>query len=270
MHRADRRRLLRCACAACAILSGSVSVTLPGSVARAQPLARTREPQAAWHDGALAAFSSALPGAPVPGGWSERELGGIARNRFSLVSDGGVTVLRIDSQSSASSLIHPVSGVAARARRVRWSWWVDAYPARDALGEKRGDDFAARVYLLFDYPLERVPTAQRWLLRLANVLHGDEVPAASICYVLDPRAPTGTMFASPYTERVRMIVVRSTRELGRWWSEERDVAQDFARAFGAEHGPGVAPIRAIVVASDTDQSGARVQARFGDVAVAGA
>lgn len=132
-------------------------------------------------------------------------------------------------------------------------------------GEKSGDDYAARVYLLFDYPVERVPLAQRLLLRAGRSLHGEDLPAATLCYLLDPRAPAETLLESPYTSRVRMIVVRSSPRTGTWWEEERDLAADFQRAFGAEHGPGVPALRGIAVAADTDQSGARLRTRFGDL-----
>ena len=118
---------------------------------------------------------------------------------------------------------------------------------------------------MFDYPIERVPLGERMMIRIAQAFYGDDVPAAALCYVVDPRAPSGTVFDSPYTPRVKMVVVRSSAEVGRWWLEDRDLARDFERAFGHEHGPAIAPIRAIAVAADTDQTGATLTARFADL-----
>ena len=215
----------------------------------------------------LAAFAGAAPGAPLPAPWREQVLRGIRANRHALVEDEGRTVVQIDSDASASSLLHPVAGPYARAARLRWRWKTSGYPLDRWLGEKRGDDYAARVYLLYDYPLDRLPIGQRMLLGAARTLHDPELPAAALCYLLDPRATQDTLLESPYSSRVRMIVARSTMTTGRWWAEERDLRADFARAFGTEYGPGVAPIRAVVIAADTDQSGAALTTRFGDLSL---
>ncbi len=217
----------------------------------------------------LASFAGAAPGTPPPAPWGEQTLRGIRPNRLALVEDEGRTVVQFESDASASSLLHPVSGRDARATRLRWRWTTSGYPLERWLGEKRGDDYAARVYVLYDYPSDRLPIGQRVLLAAARTLHDPELPAAALCYLLDPRAAQDTLLESPYSSRVRMIVARSTRTTGRWWAEDRDLRADFARAFGAEYGPGVAPIRAIVIAADTDQSGAALTARFGDLVLDG-
>jgi hypothetical protein len=212
-----------------------------------------------------APFSTRRPGEDPPAPWIGQALRGIAPNVHALVEDAGVTVLEIRSSASASSLLHPLAGEAAKARSLRWRWKTDGEASRDRFGDKAGDDYAARVYLMFDYPLGRVPLGQRLLLGAARALHGEDLPAATLCYLLDPRAPAGTLIDSPYTSRVRMIVARSTGRTGVWWDEERDLAADFQRAFGEEHGPGVPRLRAIAVAADTDQGGASLRTRFGDL-----
>ena len=226
-------------------------------------------PASAAASGGVARFSLSPPGGAAPAPWAEQRLRDVAPNRFTLVDDDRSTVLQIDTNSSASSLVHPVVGDARAYGRLRWRWKVSAYPANAGFGEKAGDDYAARVYVMFDYPLRKLPLQQRLLLGLARTVYGEDVPAAALCYVIDPRAPAGTVIDSPYTARVKMIVVRSEPRPGRWWEEERDLEQDFARTFGAEHGPGMPPIKAIALASDTDQRGARLQARFGDVQLSG-
>jgi hypothetical protein len=213
----------------------------------------------------LSRFSLQAPAAGVPHGWTEQRLRGVPPNRFALVRDGSGVVAQIDSASSASSLAHPVDGPGQRATRLRWRWKVSGFPATERFGDKPGDDFAARLYVLFDYPLARVPFGERMLLRVARAVYGDSVPAAALCYVLDPRAPAGTTIDSPYTARVKVVVVRADATPGRWHAEARDLVRDFAQAFGEEHGPGVAPVSAIVLAADTDQGGGQVRAWFGDV-----
>ena len=75
----------------------------------------------------------------------------------------------------------------------------------------------------------------------------------------------GTTGWSPYTERVRIVVVESgDAQAGQWVSETRDLEADFRAAFG-----GPAPrVTAVLVASDTDQTHAGAIAWFGDLRLA--
>ena len=83
-------------------------------------------------------------------------------------------------------------------------------------------------------------------LRMARALYDPTLPAATLCYVADPRVPAGTLMASPYTGRVQVMVIRSSAQPGAWWDEDRDLGADFQQAFGAEYGPGMPPLAAVV------------------------
>jgi hypothetical protein len=62
---------------------------------------------------------------------------------------------------------------------------------------------------------------------------------------------------SPYTRRVRLMVLRGLGEpLHRWQHEERDLPVDFQRLFGDESAE-VPPLQAVVVAADADNTGGR-------------
>lgn len=203
----------------------------------------------------------------MPAGWREERLRGIPPNGHELIDDEGRTVLRIASQRSASSLMWRFE-TPLRAARLAWRWRLDAWPAAAAgasLADRSGDDFGLRLYLLFDYPMNRVPTADRLLLALARAVHGPGLPAATLCYVADPRAAPGSVLVSPYSSRVRTMVLRSGPRPGPWWNEDRDLPADFQRAFGAEHGPGMPPVAAVALAVDTDQAGGEVSGFFGDL-----
>ena len=210
-------------------------------------------------------FADLAPGGALPAAWEVQTLRGIEPNRHRLVSGPGGTVLQIESRRSASSLVCRFDP-PLRAERLAWSWRTDTWPAgTGALGEKAGDDFSLRLYLFFDHPLERVPIADRLLLRLARGLHDPRLPAASLCYVADPRAPAETLLASPYTARVQVLVIRSAPAPGPWWTQERDIPADFRRAFGVEHGPGTPALTGVALAADTDQGGGALNAWFSDL-----
>ncbi|MBP8310942.1 MAG: DUF3047 domain-containing protein [Burkholderiaceae bacterium] len=214
---------------------------------------------------AISPFSSAMPGPDLPGGWHEQRLRSIDANSFRMVAEQGQTMLRIESSRSASSVLHRLAP-GLRPARLAWRWRTDAWPiANAAFGEKAGDDFSLRLYLMFDYPLDRVPVGQALALRMARALHDPTLPAATLCYVADSRAPAGTLMASPYTSRVQVMVIRSAQQPGPWWNEDRDLEADFQRAFGAEYGAGMPPVAAVALAADTDQSGSRLTSWFSDL-----
>jgi hypothetical protein len=227
-------------------------------------------PPSAPDDGAVrqsltSAFSRAAPGSPLPAGWQEHRLRSIDANRYRLVAEQGQTMLKIESNRSASSVLHRLPP-GARPARLAWRWRTDGWPSSSAaFGDKAGDDFSLRLYLMFDYPLDRVPLGQALALRMARALHDPTLPAATICYVADPRVPAGTLMASPYTSRVQVMVIRSAPLSATGWQEDRDLEADFQRAFGSEYGPGMAPVAAVALAADTDQSGSRVSAWFSDL-----
>ena len=65
---------------------------------------------------------------------------------------------------------------------------------------------------------------------------------------------------SPYTQRVRSIVVRGTgTALAQWTSERRDLGADFLRAFGDES-TRVPALTAIAVAADSDNTDSHSEA----------
>jgi Protein of unknown function (DUF3047) len=209
------------------------------------------------------AFSAMRPGAALPAGWASLEAANIkVRTRYTLVDDNGVTVLRADAQAGASGLSRQLRVDPAEMPWLRWRWKISNIIERADLRTREGDDFPARVYVMFDYPLEKLPFLERNKLRLARALFDPNLPAATLCYVWDGKAPAGTIAPSAYTARVKIIVVESgAARVKQWVDVERNLARDFRAAFGEE-----APIvSAIAVATDTDNTGTFATAHFGDI-----
>lgn len=207
-----------------------------------------------------APFSTAAPGSALPPAWRHAEIRGAPRaTRYALVNEDGRTVIRADADASASAVTHAVRGMNAT---LQWHWKVDRVLANASPYTREGDDYAARVYVTFDYPLARLPLVERLKIRAARAFFDPEVPAAALCYVWDARLPVGTVFASPYTSRVRLIVVDSgTDHVGRWRAVERDLDADFSAAFG-EPAP---PVTGVAIAADTDNTRERATTWFGDI-----
>lgn len=211
----------------------------------------------------VALFSTMKPGAPVAEPF--KPLGAannVPRTRYTLVDDGGTTVLRADANASVLGLNRAMLVNPAEFPILRWRWKIANVLKASDIRTKRGDDYPARVYVMFDYPLEKLGFGDRTKLRLARTLYDPNLPAATLCYVWDGKAAAGTIAPSAFTDRVRLIVVESgTSRVNQWVDLERDVAADFRAAFG-EAAP---PITAVAVATDTDNTGEVATAFYGDI-----
>jgi len=215
----------------------------------------------------IAAFSAMDPSQPIPPAWYEVKFTRLKTPEFSLVRDEGATVLRAYASSAGGSLVHRVDVDPKGKPRLAWRWKIDHVVQSGDLDRPEGDDYAARVYVMFDLPLSELPLGLRAKVRLARLLHS-EVPAAAICYVWDNRQPVGTMRPNTHVGNVRMIVLRSGSEgAGKWAAESRDLDADFRAAF-ADLAPHATPrIVGVAVGNDTDQTHESVTAWFGDVRI---
>lgn len=211
----------------------------------------------------IAPFSSMPPGSELPAGWERVTLPRLTAPAIALVEDSGTTVLRMLSVNAAGSAAHRLAADAARTPILSWRWKIDRVVEKADLARKDGDDYAARVYVSFDAPPASLPLAQRARIAVAKLLYGADLPAAALCYVWDNTHAPGTTAWNPYSDRVRMIVLRSGgAEAGRWKSESRDLEADYRAAFGAV--AAVPPISGVAASVDTDQTGESVTAWFGD------
>jgi hypothetical protein len=211
----------------------------------------------------VAPFSAMGEGAEIGGGWSPLAFRKIERRtRYALVRDGDAVVVRADADASASGLVHRLDAPLDARPRLAWRWKIADVVAAGDPRRKEGDDYAARVYVTFRYDPARVSAFERAKYAVAKQLDGEYPPHAGIAYVWDARLPPGTVLPNPYTDRVKMIVVRSgAAEAGRWLNESRDVLEDYRRAFGEEP----PPVAGVAVMTDTDQTGGRATAWYGDI-----
>jgi Protein of unknown function (DUF3047) len=210
-----------------------------------------------------AAFSRATTPGGLPPDWQPFSPAPKAKpTLYTLVRDTDRMVVRADARQSMSGLIRVVRVDLNQTPLLQWQWRITRVVASADMNTKAGDDYAARLYVLFDYDSSKLPVGTRLKIKLAKLLYSVDVPAAALNYVWDNRHPIGTLQANAYTDRVRMLVVESgAAHANEWRSETRDVAADFRAAFG-EEAPAVV---SIAIASDTDNTGEDVTAWFGDI-----
>lgn len=193
----------------------------------------------------LDALRDGRAGAALPPGWTVRGVRGAREVSSSLVPEAGVGLaLRVDAPNAASWLgIELPCQLRPAAGTLTWRWRVDAAPQRARLQTPALDDSPARVIVVFGRPS---------LLARPRVLF----------YTWGRDEPLETTFTSRVSGRLAIVTVRGARDpLGRWLTESRDLAADYARAFGGT----APPVHAVGLMVDTEQTGDRAVTWLGEV-----
>jgi hypothetical protein len=211
----------------------------------------------------IARFSAGAEGQVIPEGWKPLTFPKVARHTsYRLVRDAGTVVVRARSEASASGLAREIRIDPREYPIVRWRWKIENLLAKGDITRKEGDDYPARLYITFEYQPDKVGLGKRARYRAGRLIFGD-IPIAALNYVWNGSAPAGTFADNAYTDFARMVVVRSgAQALGTWVEEERNVYEDYRKAFGEE--PPM--IKGVAIMTDTDNTGESATAYYGDIA----
>lgn len=174
-------------------------------------------------------------------GWQTKTFAG--KTRYALENVEGRLALRADSNAAASGRYREVSVDLNKTPILNWTWKVDSILTGNDERTRKGDDYPARVYVVFS------GGAMFWRTRAIN-------------YVWSNKQPVGSSWPNAFTDHAHMIAIESGSDrVGQWVSERRDVRADYRRAFGEE--PGRAD--AVAIMTDTDNTGAVTTAWYGDI-----
>lgn len=208
-------------------------------------------------------FSAAAEGSGLPDGWKPLTFKKIEKHTtYQLVKDGGVTVVKAVSEASASGLTREIKINLKEYPVVQWRWKVTNVLKKGDVTRKEGDDYPARIYITFAYDAGKVGFFDKAKYETARLLYGQYPPIGAINYIWESKAPKGTVVPNTYAEEVKMIVVESgTAGLNQWMTEERNVYEDYKKAFGEE--PSM--ISGVAIMTDTDNTGETATAYYGDI-----
>jgi len=181
---------------------------------------------------------------------------------YTVVKDGDTVAVKAVSKASASGLTREIKINLREYPIVQWRWKVANVLQKGDVTKKKGDDYPARIYITFEYDSSKVGFFDKAKYETVRLLYGQYPPLAAINYIWESKAPKGTMVPNPYTDQARMIVVESgTERLNQWVSEERNVYEDYKKAFGGE--PPL--ISGVAIMTDTDNTGESATAYYGDI-----
>jgi hypothetical protein len=173
-------------------------------------------------------------------GWTEKIFQG--ETDYRIVVDAGEKVLQAKSSAAASGLVFNTEYDPQEYPILAWRWKIDHTIAGGDSRTRSGDDYAARVYVIFPH----------WFFPKTKTLN----------YIWGNRLPREAVQPNAFTGNAMMIAVESGSALaGQWVSVRRNIVEDYRRAFG-EDPPKVG---AIAIMTDTDQTGESALAWYGDI-----
>jgi hypothetical protein len=152
----------------------------------------------------------------IPSGWIGEAFGRRADYDFTIEQRGDGRVLHLESRNDHSTIARDITGRVNLKETpiLEWTWKATVLPAGGDLRRKEATDMAAQLYVVWP----RFPA----LLR-----------SRIIGYVWDAATPATTIVKSQKTGTVTFVVMRSgLGDLGKWVTERRNVAEDYAKIFG--------------------------------------
>lgn len=249
------------ACILLAVLAGCASAP-DDSLLWSGPLVRSLERE----NGEVievARFSRARPG-ELGAPWEPYFImRGNSPTAYHVVELHGDAVLEAIAREGGSAVLRKIRIDPRRNPILEWRWRV---PPREAGASPFSDAAAAsamaRVSVAFHGDPQKLDFADRAHYRLARLLTPNGLPYATLVYVWLRDVPAGTILESPYSYRVRLVVVESGEQrVGQWVSVRRNVVEDFRRAFDEEPGD----IVAVGVMTDSGDDGSTRRSYYGDI-----
>jgi len=210
----------------------------------------------------VAKFSTGTVGQALPEGWKPLTFKKVPKQtRYEVIKDGESVVVKAVSEAAASGLTKEVRIDPREYRVVRWRWKVENLLQRSDVNRKDGDDYPARLYITFEYDPDKVSFGKKLKFKAGRAIFGD-IPIGALNYIWETKTPIGTIVENAYTDFAQMIVVESgSKKVGIWVDEERNVYEDYKKAFGQE--PPM--INGVAIMSDTDNTKERATAYYGDI-----
>jgi hypothetical protein len=180
----------------------------------------------------------------VPPEWTKQNWGS-PRYEFKVAEHEGKPALHMKSVNEGSTISKDIKGHVDLKQTpiLEWTWKMVTLPAAGNSCRKVTDDQAGQIFVVWP----RFPEAVR---------------SRIIGYVWDTTQPVGTVCKSEKTGTVTYIVIRSgPAEIGKWFTERRNVPEDFRKIYGeAPENPAV-----VSVAIDSNDTSSTAEAYMGPI-----
>jgi len=218
---------------------------------------------AASGEGAVLCTSLSLDFDRKESGWTHQPLSKLKRDTaYRLERVDGRTVLRATADRSASLYVARIKAGMRVPATLSWEWKTNALVPGADNRDKSREDAPLRVLAAFDGDVKTLPEAEQQTFRRTKTLTGRELPYAVLMYIWSDHVPTGSVIASAHTSQVKMLVVASgAGGLGSWQAVQRNLRDDYRRAYGAEPGA----LLGVAVMTDTDNTRAQAVGEYANL-----
>ncbi len=155
--------------------------------------------------------------------------------QYTIEEQGGESVLRTESRASASAIVYRKPFNVYDYPRLRWKWKVMNVYEKGNARTKEGDDYPLRVYVIFEYDPDKAGFYDAIKYGLAKSFYGEYPPHSALNYIWANRDDETGIITNTYTSNDKMIVLqKGKKNLGRWIVEERNILDDYRKAFGTD------------------------------------
>ena len=166
--------------------------------------------------------------------WRIKEWKGKADVRIVNDNDAG-QVVRLRSEKTSTALYKEIEFNIKDYPFLNWQWKVTKIPTGGDVRKKETDDQAAQIYVIFP----KFPS---------------QINSRTLGYIWETNAPVGGEFTSTKFSKIKYVVVKqSANDLGKWFSEKRNVYDDYKRLFNEEP-PMVGSVSLMIDSDDTQTS----------------
>ena len=209
----------------------------------------------------VGAFSEQDPARKQPADWQPISFAKIdTKTEYDLVRRGDESVVRAESDGGAAGLATETRIDLTEYPILEWRWKVDGVVQDGNARTKDGDDYAARLYVTFDY--DDLGFGDQVRLVALRALGYDEIPTRALNYIWANRVDRGAVLENAYTDWVMMVAVQSgSARTGEWITERRNVLADYREAFGGDP----PPVNGVALMTDTDNTNGTATAYYGDI-----
>lgn len=170
--------------------------------------------------------------------WQERSFKG--HSTYSISYHDGVELIEASTQGQASVLYKREQVDLTDTDTIAWQWNVSTTYSNTRERTRDGDDFPARVYVVYQAGLSPLDTL-------------------TINYIWASSEPVGASWPNPFTDRARMVVLQSGGgKSGQWIKERRNIVDDFRQYFNTD----VTQLSGYAVMIDGDNTGSSGRSAF--------
>jgi len=199
----------------------------------------------------------------LPAKWRPLVFPRIARHTiYKITGKGKDRYLQALSKASASGLSRSIDIEGADYPILSWRWKIAGIIKKGDARLKSGDDYAARIYVTFAFEPSRATIYEKGRNIIGERLFGVRPPGSAINYIWANKLKKDEFIVNSYSNRDMMIAVESGNGAsGSWVREERNIYEDYIKAFG--HKP--PPITGIAVMTDSDNTGSSAEAYYENI-----